>query len=58
MLGKEKIDDEVYIWGKVFNFDETGFLEVDVFEFGCFGGEFESIEEVGRLRWVYRLLEI
>lgn len=43
MLGKEKIDDEVYIWGKVFNFDETGFLEVDVFEFGRFGGEFESI---------------
>lgn len=42
VLGKEKIDDEVYIWGKAFNFDETGLSEADVLEPGRFGGESES----------------
>ena len=57
VLGKEKIDDEVYIWGKAFNFDETGLSEADVLEPGRFGGESESTEEAGRPRWVHRPLE-
>ena len=43
LLRKEKIDDEVYTLGKIFNLDESGILEADTLKHRHFGGESMSL---------------
>lgn len=65
VLGKEKIDDEAYNLGKIFNFDGTGLfqkqvpLSVDVLGTRVWASGYEAAESPGMLLgWAQVLLGI